>query len=279
MDIQPSENALRLTALVTENAGEPTIIYDDSAALCVAVVERAGAGLLSLAWDVPGLYILLDPISSDGTWGSYVGKAPAGLRSRLQTHVKQKDHWSRALLISRQTHDGFNSAQVGWLESRFYDLLDSATFAVPHNGNRPSDETLPTYERATLENCVLPVTRLLRLLGYDPSAPGDEPATGPKNKHSYYGVKLSQLVNAGVVGAGSQLVSINSGWPATAMVAEDGTVTVGNDSFGTPSAAATAVTGGPVNGWDFWALEEEDERVPLSVLRKRFIDGSQEGVK
>jgi hypothetical protein len=92
-------------------------------------------------------------------------------------------------------------------------------------------------------------------------------------------VKLSQLVNAGVVGAGSQLVSINSGWPATAMVVEDGTVTVENDSFGTPSAAATAVTGGPANCWDFWALEEEDERVPLSVLRKRFIDGSQEGVK
>lgn len=27
-----------------------------------------------------------------------------------------------------------------------------------------------------------------------------------------------------------------------------------------------------VNGWEFWALEEGDDRVPLSVLRKRYID-------
>jgi hypothetical protein len=114
-------------------------------------------------------------------------------------------------------------------------------------------------------------------LGYDPSAPGDEPAVGPKGKHSYYGVKLAQLVTAGVVKAGSQLISINGGWPATGIVSEDGSVTVGNNAFGTPSAAASAVTGGPVNGWEFWALEEEDERVPLSVLRKRYLDNPSGG--
>ena len=113
MDIKPPESALRLTALVTENPSEPTMIYDDHAALCMAVVERAGAGHISMAWDIPGVYILLDPLGGDGSWGCYVGKAPAGLRSRLLTHVKEKDYWSRALLICRDTSVGFNRAQVG----------------------------------------------------------------------------------------------------------------------------------------------------------------------
>jgi len=278
MDIKPPESALRLTALVTENPSEPTMIYDDHAALCMALVERAGAGFISMGWDIPGVYVLLDPIATDGSWGCYVGKAPAGLRSRLQTHVKEKDYWSRALLICRDTSVGFNSAQVGWLEGRLYDLLNSSADGALHNGNRPSDETLPVYERATLESCVLPISRVLRLIGYDASAPGDGPPVGLKHSKTFFGVKLNQLVDSKVVPANSQLVSINSGWPATATVNSDGTVVVGESTYATPSAAASAVTGGPVNGWEFWALEDGSERVPLSVLRSRYI-GLKDGTK
>ena len=272
MDINPPESALRLTALVAQNPGDPTMIYDDHAALCMAVVERAGASHLSMAWDIPGVYILLDPGSADGSWGCYVGKAPAGLRSRLLTHVKEKDYWSRALLICRDTSVGFNSAQVGWLEGRLYDLLKSSTDGALHNGPRPSDETLPVYERATLESCVLPIRRALRLLGYDPSAPGDGPPVASKHSKTFFGVKLAQLVDERIVSPGAQLISINSGWPATATVNDDGSVTFGDSSYATLSAAASAVTGGPVNGWEFWALEEGTERVPVAVLRARYIE-------
>lgn len=78
----------------------------------------------------------------------------------------------------RDTTHGFNSAQVGWLEGRLYDLLDAAEDARLHYGNQPSDETLPSFERAMLEASVLPISRILRLIGYDPEPP-TTPAPSP----------------------------------------------------------------------------------------------------
>ena len=91
----------------------------------------------------PACTCSFDPIQPDGHWGCYVGKAPAGLRSRLQSHLKHKDHWRRAVLVRRDTTHGVHSAHVGWLEGRLYEFLDAAEFAQLHNGNRASDETLP----------------------------------------------------------------------------------------------------------------------------------------
>lgn len=157
-----------LTMLVPESNWEPVVIYDSQAALRMAVVERDGVGGLGEEWDVPGTYLLLDPVAEDGSYGAYAGKAPSGLRSRLTNHARNREHWRRALLIAKDTTYGFHSAHVGWLEGRLYDLLDSAEFANLSNGNRPRDETLPAYERATLEASLVPVQRVLRVLGYNP---------------------------------------------------------------------------------------------------------------
>jgi hypothetical protein len=276
MQVNPKEDVLPLTALVPETAAVPITLYDSSAALCVAVVERQGAHLLPMEWDVPGVYVLVDPIQPDATWGAYVGKAPAGLRSRLQSHLKNKDHWRRAILIRRDTTHGFNSAQVGWLEGRLYDLLDAAEFARLHNGNKPSDETLPAYERTTLEASVLPITRVLRLIGYTVESPGDTPQPGtlPHTK-SHFGVTLADLMHAGLLDAATDLVSVNSAWPAEAKVGDDGSVILEGKSYSTPSAAAAAVKGGAVNGWDFWAVTTTTGKTPLSVLRRRFKDSAE----
>src|SRR5438270_7084670 len=88
-------------------------------------------------------------------------------------HLRNKDHWRRALLIQRDTTHGFHSAQVAWLEGRLYDLLDAAEDARLHNGNRPVDETLPSFERTVQEAAVLPIRRLLRLIGDDPATTDD----------------------------------------------------------------------------------------------------------
>jgi hypothetical protein len=109
----------------------------------------------------PGVYMLLDPIQPDGGGGTYVGKAPAGLRSLLLSHLKNKDHWSRAILVCRDTTHALNYAQIGWLERRLYDFLKAAGATAMHNGNRPSDATLPPYERSVLEACAIPVSRTL----------------------------------------------------------------------------------------------------------------------
>jgi hypothetical protein len=277
MDIKPSPDALKLTSLVTESAADPILIYDDHAALCMGIVDRSTAHLLGNEWDLPGVYVLLDPIEPDGGWGTYVGKAPAGLRSRLLSHLKNKDHWSRAVLICRDTTHGLNSAQIGWLEGRLYDFLKAADATSMHNGNRPSDETLPPYERTMLEACVIPISRTLRLLGYDASAPGDEPSVKAHQSKNFYGVTLKQLIDQGVVDADSQLTSLNNAWPASGVVNKEGSVTVDGVEYPTPSAAASAVRGGAANGWEFWGVEGPLGPKPLSVLRSEFME-SKSGV-
>lgn len=147
---------LPVTALLPGSLVEPIVIYDSLTALRMAVVERAGAHLLGSEWDIPGDYILLDPVDGDGNYGAYVGQAPAGLRSRLGSHLRTKDHWRRALLITKDTTFGFHSAHAGWLEGRLWQLLNDAEHAELHNGNRPKDETLPPYERTALEACARP---------------------------------------------------------------------------------------------------------------------------
>lgn len=271
------DTALPITTLLPESAAEPVVLFDQHAALRFAIVERDHALRISAEeWDRPGVYILLDPPAADGSWGCYVGKAPAGLRTRMRDHLRNKDHWRRAVLIQRDTTFGFNSAQVAWLEGRLYDLLDAAEDARPHNGNRPSDETLPPFERASLENAVVPISRILRLIGYDPATADDTgtitTTTRSTRTSRFVGITLKQVIDAGHLTAGAPVVSTNSVWPANGVVNADGSITVNGTSHPTPSAAAGAVKGGAANGWDFWAIEDAGGKTALATLRARFVD-------
>jgi hypothetical protein len=267
MDIQPSADALKMTCLVTESQADPILIYDDAAALVMAVVDRGVAHLLPKEWDAPGVYVLLDPIGTDGSWGCYVGQAvQPGLRTRIQKHLKEKDHWSRALLIARDTTLGWNSAQIGWLEGRLYDFVRIIDAARPSNGNRPSDNTLPPFERTALEECVTAAAGVLRMLGFDTSVPGEEPMSVARRAKSSYSGTLKDLVDAGLLNDGTQLVSLMPTWPATATVNVDGTMTVNGKTFDKPSPAANFV-GASANGWRFWGFEDLNGRSPLALLR------------
>jgi hypothetical protein len=73
------------------------VMYDAHAALRIGLVERDGASFIGEDWEHPGNYILLDLLDPDGGWGCYVGKAPGGVRTRLLSHLRTKDHWRRAL--------------------------------------------------------------------------------------------------------------------------------------------------------------------------------------
>ncbi|BDO43149.1 hypothetical protein [Cellulomonas sp. NTE-D12] len=269
---------LLFQVLLPETVADPVVIYDQSAALRFAVVERAGITRLGVEWDQPGTYILLDPHDSEGAFGTYVGKAaPGGVRSRLMSHIKTKDHWTRVVIIQRDTTHGFNSAQVGWLEGRLYDLMQSSEFARLHNGNRPGDETLPLFERNMLEQAVPPIRRLLRLLGYD-AAPADDSSAILDGRRSqqpsgkrHYGVALADMITAGALSVGTPLVSTNGAWPARAVVVADG-VEFAGITYPNPSTAATVVKlGGAANGWAFWAVEEPSGKVPLATVRARYL--------
>lgn len=272
------DTALPITTLLPETAADPVVLFDQHAALRFAIVERDHALRIGAdEWDRPGVYILLDPPAADGSWGCYVGKAPAGIRTRLRDHLRNKEHWRRAVLIQRDTTFGFNSAQVAWLEGRLYDLLDAAEDARPHNGNRPSDETLPPFERASRENAVVPISRILRLIGYDPATADDTGTVTTTTKATrtsrFVGISVKHIIDAGLLAPATPLVSINSLWPASGTANADGSITYGGTAHPTPSAAAAAVKGtGTVNGWDFWAVEDVAGKTSLATLRARFLD-------
>lgn len=271
------DSSLPITTLLPETAADAVVLFDQHAALRFAIVERDHTLRVSADdWDRPGVYILLDPPAADGSWGCYVGKAPAGIRTRLRDHLRNKDHWRRAVLIQRDTTFGFNSAQVAWLEGRLYDLLDAAEDARPHNGNRPSDETLPPFERSSLENAVVPIARILRLIGYDPATADDTGTVSTTTKSSrtsrFHGITLKNVIDAGYLAPGTPVVSTNSVWPANGLVNADGSITVNGSSHPTPSAAATAVKGGAANGWDFWATDDPAGKTTLATLRARYAD-------
>lgn len=180
------------------------------------------------------------------------------------------------MLIRRDNTFGFNSAQLGWLEGRLYDLFDVAKDAKLHNADRPGDETLPPYGRQMLELSLVPIRRLLRVVGHDPKTADDEPPAGRRTSSKrFYGVTVADLITGGFLSAGDRLVATNGAWPALATVNADGTIAYAGTDYASPSAAATAVKGGPANGWEFWALDAPDGQVPLAVLRRRLPSGAE----
>ena len=88
------------------------------------------------------------------------------------------------------------------------------------------------------------------------------------------GVRLGDLVAAGLIPAGAKIFSTSSKRPAEGRVLSDGRVEFDNHIFEYPSGAATSAVGGKKtnrrNGWTFWALDSpQGER--LAEIRERFI--------
>lgn len=264
-----SLNGLLFQGIVGEQ-GEPVQLFEQSAALKLAVVDREAVGSLTDEWDQPGVYVLLDRPDPEGVFGAYVGKAPAGIRARLKIHLSKKDHWYRAVLIQRDTTHGFNSAHTAWLEGRIYDLLDSADLVRLHNAQRPGDDTVAEYELPMLEAAVEPVARLMRLIGHETATleEGQLPRVrGAKRQH---GVSVADLISAGLIAPGEDLISLVSTYPGSARVLLDGQVEYNGTRYATPSAAAAALRGGPANGWWVWSVVRPNGKVRLATLRTRF---------
>jgi hypothetical protein len=111
---------------------------------------------------------------------------------------------------------------------------------------------LPSFERAMLEASVLPISRILRLIGYDPATADDTgtitTVTRPRRTSRFYGITLKQIVAAGLLNPGTPVVSTNGAWPASGVITADGCVEVNGTAYDAPSAAAVAVKNGPANG-------------------------------
>ena len=263
---------LPITALIPEAAKSPIVIYESHAALRMAIAERHSiSGLVD--WDLPGVYCLLYPVAADGTFPIYVGQAPSGLRGRVFQHVSKKEDWIRALLIARDTTHGFHSAQVGWLEGRLWRQAFASARGTLVNRNEPKDETLPDYERAALEACILPIGRVLRLLGYPLEAEDDLPSPKDIVHKTFHGVTLADLLEAGLLSTGQTLHFIAAGYSASATVQPSGKLLMDGTAYDTPSGAGQVIRGRATNGWEHWAVQNaQGNFVPLAEIRTKFVE-------
>jgi hypothetical protein len=259
------------TFLMPSSSAEPLEVRLKDPALRMAVVRREVVAALDPSWEARGVYVLLGPDGDPGSYTAYVGKVDSPrLRSRLAHHARTRPGWERALLVRRDTSDGFNSAETGWLEGRLSEVLERANRAKLTMGRRDHDESLPEYERDVLELMIRPITAVMRVIDASPDTPDQQvqpPATTPSKRKPG---AVKDLLDAGLLKAGAKLRPVSAGHEARSTVAADGRLEFGGKTFNTPSGAAAAAVGGSANGWTFWAVPSGDgSLVPLDELRRR----------
>src|SRR4051794_26449711 len=132
-----------VTFYVRSSSVEPVEVRVAHSGLRMVLVNRESVGLLDDGWGVLGVYFLLGPSEDDpDRYRAYVGEVgKRTLLLRAKEHVGGKQWWNRALLIASAS-DEFNSAEIGWLEGRLYDVLNNAVAAEVMNKGRPGDDSL-----------------------------------------------------------------------------------------------------------------------------------------
>lgn len=173
------------TFLLPAEPGSPLDVTFRHEALRMSVVDRdqVTADVLR-PWGVTGFYLLFGPAADEtpGRYAVYVGKAaPGSIAGRIRHHVRNKEGWDRALLVTRSTDDGLNSTDVGWLEGRLHELLNQAEDAELLNSTTPGDDTISEWDRTALERVVTLTASIMRVLGYRPD-PAPNAPTGTDNR-------------------------------------------------------------------------------------------------
>lgn len=93
-------------------------------------------------------------------------------------------------------------------------------------------------------------------------------------KRAFYGVGLADLMNAGLLAPGTQLVGSRSGQTFTVTVDEGARLLMPDGSVRTtPSGAADVLTGASNNGWDFWRTDIPGDNRTLGEIRTAFLGG------
>ena len=141
-------------------SGRTIEMTHDLYALEMAIVYCKDVKDLGDQWKCPGIYVLVWREGGQQL-GAYVGKA-TDLSERI-SH-RRKFEWDRALVVRRE---GFNTAEVGWLEGRIYGLLDAGGVNL-QNSLEPKDNTLSASRQEILGKFVEPIQDALVFLGYDP---------------------------------------------------------------------------------------------------------------
>jgi Restriction Enzyme Adenine Methylase Associated len=248
---------------VPSSATAPIIADFAEHAIRVAYVARRDAKRLpETEWTVPGVYVL---VSDDGSHSVYVGKS-TGLRGRLLQHTKknaQVPNWSRAVLVKRDTTNGFTSADIGYLEGRLSAELGAITGIQVAKGKADGDATLPLHMQMSLDALLTSILAAVRLAGIDIYREDEDEADPPvvPTRVTYRG-SIADLIAEGLLHAGTELHCSRAGQRGVGTVASDGQILVGGVGYKAPSRAAGASLGAETStgygGWEMWRVGTPD---------------------
>ncbi|QOV42973.1 restriction system modified-DNA reader domain-containing protein [Streptomyces chromofuscus] len=88
---------------------------------------------------------------------------------------------------------------------------------------------------------------------------------------------VSDLINAGSLKSGVEMVGVTDFGEVVALLLPDGGFELGARSYATPTSAARAATGrADVDGWEFWHIGVANIRVSLSQIRREFNEARTE---
>ena len=241
---------------VPSSATAPIIADFAEHAIRVAYISRRDVPRLPEAeWSVPGVYFL---VADDGTHNVYVGKSK-DLRVRVLQHKAknaQVPDWARAVLVKRDTTNGFTSADVGYLEGRLSAELDAILGITVAKGKVDGDATLPPHMQISLDALLSSILAAVRLAGIDTHREEeDEPGSSGTTRTQILGT-VADLLADGLLLAGTELQCTRGGRRGVGTVAPDGQIIVDGVGYKAPSRAAGVSLGANnstgFGGWEMW---------------------------
>jgi Restriction Enzyme Adenine Methylase Associated len=250
-------NAIIAVNVQVPSSGAAAIIADFAEhAIRVAYIARRDViRLPETEWRVPGIYVL---IADDGSHRVYVGKS-TDLRSRVMVHKSANAHvpgWSRAVLIKRDTSNGFTSADVGYLEGRLSAELDSISGIVVVKGKTDGDATLPLHMQMSLDSLLSSILAAVRLAGVDTHREDEDEQPPSAVSRTQIPGTVADLLAEGLLLAGAELHCSRAGNHGVGTVSPDGQIIVNGVGYTAPSLAAGislgATSSAGYGGWEIW---------------------------
>ncbi|MEV4242124.1 DUF262 domain-containing protein [Streptosporangium canum] len=144
--------------------------------------------------------------------------------------------------------------------------------ALPEQWHEMNYQPFLAARRQLMAQVTRDAFNLLGDQSYEPDypAPGD-PNAIPK-RTSVFGVRLSHLIELGLLDVGTTLVDHLRGTDASAIVTSEGKIEFNGETFDSPSGAACAALDvRSFNGWEFWYAETGGELKLLADLREEFV--------
>lgn len=113
----------------------------------------------------PGVYILVGYVTDDDLPTLYIGQGDV-VRARLESHVQNKDFWSKAVVfVSSASSGGLNRAHATWLEHALINRAVTADRSHLENGTEPQAPQLSEAEKADTQTFLREMLQILPLVG------------------------------------------------------------------------------------------------------------------